>query len=199
MEDEIESSNGVSLLPLAVAILAVVLGGAALYFGLSANQRLNPLATTLEAGSSSTARMEKDLAALQTQLAELSAQQSELNKALERSRIYSSQSERALKQLAGEVQENREQLVKLAGGLNELAAGAPAKRPAAASTVDSGSDGPEVAPSGSVPGSYTIRSGDTFARIASKEGVSLQALLDANPDANPSRLQIGQVIQLPAR
>ena len=46
-------------------------------------------------------------------------------------------------------------------------------------------------------GSYTIKAGDTFGRIADKTGVNLQALLDANPDADPRRLRIGQVINLP--
>ncbi len=202
MDQEMEPSSGGSLLPLALAVLAIVLGGAALYFGLTANQRLSPLATSLEAGSSSAARLEEEISGLQTQLAELSAQQSELSRALERSRIYSSQSEQAMKRIASEVKENREQLVKLAEGLNELANSAVTRRPAVAESVES--DGGSatanaVASEARAPGTYAIKGGDTFAKIAAREGISLQALLDANPDANPSRLQIGQIIQLPGR
>ena len=45
---------------------------------------------------------------------------------------------------------------------------------------------------------YTIQSGDYFAKIAEKLDVNLQALIDANPDADPRRLRIGQVINVPA-
>ena len=123
MEEEIESPGGSAMLPIALAILAIVLGGAGLYFGLSANQQLSPLSASMEEGSSSTARLEKEMGALRTQLEEVRAQNTELRKSLERSRIYSTQSERAVKQLAGSVKENREQIVKQAERLNELVSG----------------------------------------------------------------------------
>ncbi|MBC8586976.1 LysM peptidoglycan-binding domain-containing protein [Paratissierella segnis] len=44
---------------------------------------------------------------------------------------------------------------------------------------------------------YTIRAGDTFYLIARAHGVSLDALIAANPGVNPDRLQIGQVICIP--
>lgn len=45
---------------------------------------------------------------------------------------------------------------------------------------------------------YTVRAGDNFYNIARQHGVSLQNLLDANPDVNPDQLQIGQQICVPA-
>lgn len=50
-------------------------------------------------------------------------------------------------------------------------------------------------PAGST--SYTIRSGDTFYNIARTHGISLDALIAANPGVNPDRLFIGQVICIP--
>ena len=44
---------------------------------------------------------------------------------------------------------------------------------------------------------YTIQPGDTFYQIAQRLGLSLQALLAANPQVDPNRLQIGQVICIP--
>jgi len=44
---------------------------------------------------------------------------------------------------------------------------------------------------------YTIRPGDTFYLLASRFGVSLQALLAANPGIDPNRLVVGQRICLP--
>jgi LysM repeat protein len=44
---------------------------------------------------------------------------------------------------------------------------------------------------------YVIVRGDTLAAIAHKNGVSLKALTEANPGANPKKLQIGQKLQIP--
>lgn len=202
-DDDIETSSAGGLVPVALAILAIVLGGAGLYFGLTANQRLNPLAESMDAGSSSAARLEKDIAALETKMAELSAQSSELDKALSRVRLYSTQSERAVKQLASSVQENRSEIVGLAGRINELiangarptASAAQSSRPEVATNNGSSEESTEEE---TAAGTYTIEAGDTLNKVAGKLGISLQALLDANPDADPRRLRIGQVINVPA-
>ncbi len=44
---------------------------------------------------------------------------------------------------------------------------------------------------------HVIENGDTFAKLAKKYGVSVNAIVTANPDANPSRLKIGQEIIIP--
>ncbi len=44
---------------------------------------------------------------------------------------------------------------------------------------------------------YTIKSGDTFHKIAQKNRISLSLLLTANPGIDPLTLQIGQVIKVP--
>lgn len=58
---------------------------------------------------------------------------------------------------------------------------------------------PAPAP-GPCPGGflYTIRSGDTFFSLARRFGITLQALLSANPGVDPNRLQVGQQICIPA-
>jgi LysM repeat protein len=45
---------------------------------------------------------------------------------------------------------------------------------------------------------YTIQSGDTYYGIGQRFGVSMQAIKDANPGVEPTRLQVGQVINIPA-
>ena len=58
-----------------------------------------------------------------------------------------------------------------------------------------------VAPApGPCPGgfTYTIRAGDTFFSIARRFGISVSALMAANPNVDPDRLQIGQEICVPA-
>lgn len=44
---------------------------------------------------------------------------------------------------------------------------------------------------------HTIQSGDTFGKLAKKYGVSVGAIISANPDANPSKLKVGQEIIIP--
>jgi LysM repeat protein len=44
---------------------------------------------------------------------------------------------------------------------------------------------------------YTVKAGDTPSSIAQALGVDLDALLAANPDADPSSLTVGQKLKLP--
>ena len=55
-----------------------------------------------------------------------------------------------------------------------------------------------AAPAGGAPGSHTVKSGDTLWDIARAKGVSLQALIAANPQiANPDLIYPGQQIHIP--
>lgn len=45
---------------------------------------------------------------------------------------------------------------------------------------------------------HAVQSGESFASIARRYGVKVEALQAANPGANPRRLQIGQVVNLPS-
>jgi len=47
-------------------------------------------------------------------------------------------------------------------------------------------------------GEYTVRAGDSLASIARQAGVSIPAILAANPGVNYARLQVGQKLALPA-
>lgn len=44
---------------------------------------------------------------------------------------------------------------------------------------------------------YKIQKGDTFVKLAQKLGISVDSIISANPDVNPSRLKVGQEITLP--
>lgn len=44
---------------------------------------------------------------------------------------------------------------------------------------------------------YTVRRGDSFYLIANRLGVPLRDLLEANPDVNPARLMVGDVLCIP--
>jgi LysM repeat protein len=51
----------------------------------------------------------------------------------------------------------------------------------------------------SAAGTYTVAKGDNPYKIAKKLGVSYQALLDANKIEDPTKLQIGTVLKVPAK
>ena len=205
MEDD-EIQSGGNLITISLAVFGVVLGGAALYFGLTANQRLTPLNESLAAESSSAARIQQEIASLETRLAELSAQMSDATGAINRLRAYGNQSEAAIKRLASDVGANREQIVKTAEQLNEFAASgfrAPSSQAVESASTGTGGNGSSGADASTASGSggsgatYTIQSGDTLGRIAASKGIGLQALLDANPDVDPRRLSIGRKINIP--
>ena len=60
------------------------------------------------------------------------------------------------------------------------------------------SEGPEV-PVAAGEIEYVVAKGDNFTTIASKHGVSVQAIIKANPAVDPNRMQIGQVLIIPAK
>ncbi|MEM1222737.1 MAG: LysM peptidoglycan-binding domain-containing protein [Verrucomicrobiota bacterium] len=190
------------MLPIAIAILAVVLGGAGLYFGLSANQRINPIDESISARTTSLAELEDQISIFSARFEELSAKTDELSSTLNRVKAYGNQSEQAIKKLAGELNTNRKQIVKTAEKLNELAANgfrSAAAQAAPTATASNNNDSASTAPaSGGSTTLYTIESGDYFSKIAAKTGVSLQALIDANPGVDSRRLQIGQQINIPS-
>ena len=45
---------------------------------------------------------------------------------------------------------------------------------------------------------YTVARGDNLTTIANKFGITVKALQEANPTVVPTRLQIGQKLQIPA-
>jgi hypothetical protein len=46
---------------------------------------------------------------------------------------------------------------------------------------------------------YTVKDGDTLALIAQSSGVTVSAIVQLNPDIDPSNLRVGQVLHLPPR
>ena len=201
MEDDTEPTES-SMLPLALVLLSILLGGAGLYFGLTAKQQIAPLNESVDLGTSSAARIDKQLSTIDTRIKDLSAQNAQLKETIQRLGRESSQTLREAKQAGAGVQSNRGELIELAQKLSQLAS--PGTAPVASrSRTDAVSTGNETSATETLASSgsasiYKIRPGDTFGKIASQKGLGLDALLEANPDADPRRLRIGQEINIPA-
>ena len=201
MEDHTESTEN-TMLPLALVLLAILLGCAGLYLGFTAKQQLAPLTKSADEGTSSAARIDKQLSKIDTRINELSAQNAKFKETIQRLGRESSQTLREAKQANEGVQSNRGELIELAQKVSKFATSV-AVTNASSSRLEATSTGIETSAieTFKVIGSastYKIQSGDTFGKIASQKGVKLDALLEANPDADPRRLSIGKEINIPA-
>lgn len=195
MEDDVAQPSG-NLIPVAVAMLGIVLGTAGLYFGYNANKRLNSIDTSIQDNTTSKAEIEKTIGVLEARVFEQENRILEQEQAISRLRAYLSQSEQAIKKITGEVNVNRKQI-------NELRSVAVRNSKAAndlkEQTVQTSGKPDESQARAKASRTYVIVSGDTFGRIANRFGVSVESIIDANPDADPRRLAIGQKITIPSQ
>ncbi len=84
------------------------------------------------------------------------------------------------------------------GGFGTATATATATGPAAGATVTPAAAGSATATATASDNVYFVKAGDTMAKIAKDHGVSLQALLAANPQiSDPTQIHVGQEINLP--
>ncbi len=188
-----EKSTGGNWIPGALALLALVLGGAALFFALDASRRLAPMSDSLAEGVSGVVVLEDRIGQLEEQIEELAEATEALKGRVQRSAAYSSQNEKMIRKLVEEINANRERMK----GMSEVSASGGAM-PGGGSEAETSDASASSSSASTTVGSYTIQPGDNFAKIAEQYGVSLQALLDANPGVDPRRLQIGQSIVLPS-
>jgi LysM repeat protein/HAMP domain-containing protein len=197
MEDDYDTLEdkpaGTKWMLTALALLALLLGGAALFFALDASRRLSPMSDSLSEGVSGMAGLGKQIEQMEAEVGELAEAVGSLNARMQRASAYANQNEKAIRKLTEEINANRKQIIDSAEALAGM--GSSSSGGSAMATNTGG--GATVAASTAEGGSYLIEPGDTFARIAQQMGVSLQALLDANPGVDPRRLRIGQNIVVP--
>lgn len=102
-------------------------------------------------------------------------------------------------EIRAEVVKNREAIEKLATRPTSTRSAARAESAQTESKPDTAQNSaagetPETSADGKI---HKIQSGDTFAKLAKKYNVSVEAIVKANPDANPARLKIGQKVRIP--
>lgn len=170
--DTISRDNNTSYLPVAgviVGLVALVLSAVALVKVSSAN---------------------KTLAAHEDKIVKIDNIESTANTA-------ASTADKATKDVASLVQQTQTAVNRLGEMINDASGRVTkleesAKRPA---PVAGKSSGPVVAG----PGEYVVKSGDTFAKIARAQGVSIADLTAVNPGVSSSKLQPGQKLKLPKK
>lgn len=180
MEDDFNEPS-TSLLPLALAVLALVVGGAGLYFGLSASQALQTV-EDLNTKHDTFAESAQEVAKLKDSVKILAGRNKELENTVSRLRAYGNERDKRLKSITESLDKHEK---RLAGTVAPAVVGASQANTISATTTVTA-------------GNYTIQSGDTLSSIASQAGVKLQSLLNANPGIDPRRLRIGQAITIPS-
>ena len=198
MDDAVEQSS-LATIPVALAVLGIVLGIVGLYFGFTAKQDLNVMSASMQESTAGAAQVKKALASFDSQIVGLEKQVQDQANLINRLRVYSNQREKDLKKLALELNKNRGQIETNAQQMEALKNSAvtkPSAKQAASSQTDKGSESATTAGGEQI---YTILSGDTFSKIAAKFGVSVESIIDVNPYADPRRLRVGQEIVIPAK
>ncbi|WOO40826.1 LysM peptidoglycan-binding domain-containing protein [Rubellicoccus peritrichatus] len=204
------STGSAIFIPIAIALLGVVLGGVALFLTMSGSGKSEATQSALEEATEQTTALELRLNGLEQQLAKLQSSFSDQDQKI---RVMASQTQSALNQVGQEINSSRQQITATAAKVNEIAekmqsavvARAPARaslppQDVVAAEESEQSSATAVLPNGSSIAKHrehVISGGDTFAKLSKKYQVSVDEILAANPDADPRRLQVGQRIKIP--
>lgn len=168
-----EASSGGNLVPIAISLLAFLMGGIALYLSLknSPKELAGP-----ELYDEQFERLEMKIDFLQ---AENQSLKQNLTKIVE-------QTQTAFAQVGREITNLHSHKPKAVATIKTppgTSSGSSAKREATAHSK--------------AYATHTVEPGDTFSKLAKKYQVSLDSLLQANPNANPKNLRVGQTLHVP--
>lgn len=199
-------------LGLLVGVVGIAFAIGAMVMANSASNSLDAFKAELEERPDGTVEIQNQINSIEERLVSLGAELMRINRG---NRQLRDDVQKAVEDLGREVGQNRRQLNETVSKVQELVTAlenrsAPARTAstrttttstAATAATNSGGDSGGERSGSDLPedGIYRIQSGDTLSAIATRFGVSLTELLNANPGVNPNRLQIGQQIQIPGR
>jgi len=209
--NSVASSGGNTWLPIAVGVAGIFIGATALYLSINSSSQAQSTFQDITANQQAIASLKEDINSLQTALQSVEKQNLSHEKQM---RSLTDQAQTAINQLGKEVTStqrqvsaNYENLGELATALKQLqlppaqqktAAALPTAQSTAASNPERSTSAAGV-PAGEVtkPATHTIQAGDTFEALARMYGVPPNKIIEANPNTDPNRLQIGQVVNIP--
>lgn len=224
--DDSNASGGskLPLIALLIGVIGMILGVAGMYMAAQATNALNAykaeVANKPDASVEKFDSVDKQLTGLKSQISSIEERLGTIGGqqvTLQRTdREMREQTQTAFERVSREVSANRSQIneatTKLEELMTKLASGGYGRSTATstASVAQSGSSSASGGGSGStatggsaapsVPeGVHLVQSGDTLSSIAKQYGVTLAALMAANPTVDSRRMQIGQQIVIPER
>jgi LysM repeat protein len=172
-----ESFSYLPLLALIIGLIAGVLGGVAL-------AKVSNIDKSLSEQSALVDRID----ALETELRRASTS---ADQATQRINKVANDTNAAFKQFSDAFGKLRTDFEELQAPTSTQVTASPSPASSSGGSDGAGADGSA--------GQYTVKSGDTGSKIARNAGVSLTALLNANPGVDWNRLRVGQVLNIPAR
>lgn len=176
--DNNESFSYLPVLALIIGLIAGILGGVAL-------AKVSNINKTLSDQSALADRID----ALETELRKTSTSSEQ---ATQRINKVAADTNAAFKQFS-------DAFATLRTDFEDMKVSPPPTQVASAAPSGAASSGGSDAAPAAAAGQYTVRAGDTGSKIARNAGVSLTALLNANPGVDWNRLGVGQVLNIPGQ
>lgn len=208
-----QTNNKSSFLPMALSLVALALAAAALFLAVNSAKKLDSAqeALTVKADKAIAASVEVSniapkLQSLANQINEVrSSTKTASNKTISDVKSALEYYSKLINENRALISANQEALKTIALELRDRPAKSQTRAKAQASEqqaapqeqqkTEQSEQNATAATSGAK--TYKIKSGDYLAKIAKKFKVSIKALQDANPGIEPSKLQIGQEINIP--
>jgi len=194
--EESESTSKLPLIAIALGALGIIVGIVGIAMASQAKGNIYEVRSDIEAQPDKTPELESAIADIEERLVKLG---SELVKLTRQDRQIRDDTQSAFDSVSKEIKNNREQLNELVTQFEEAVKEVKkvAEKTATASQPIQRNSSDSSTTAVAEDGIHRIQSGDTLSSIASKYGVSLNALMNANPTVNPRALQIGQRIVIP--
>ncbi|MCD8483048.1 MAG: LysM peptidoglycan-binding domain-containing protein [Verrucomicrobia bacterium] len=197
-------SRKLLLIALAVGAAGLLFGLAGMYMANQAGKRAQALSAAVEevlARPDASAELKAALADIDSRLVTFGDQIVRLNNVdrqlqdgLRRTTEATGTELRTMREALAETRTAVGDLSRVVTDLREVAASSPRVAASSASAA-AGSSAPAVTADGMRV--HTVRSGENPSRIAAAYGVTVEAIMQANPGLNPQRMQVGQQIVVP--
>lgn len=205
MEEDFQTEKTTKSSPIlmAIGVMGFGFGLTAIALSISAMVKVGSISSAMNEKIEKAATLALDIKKINDRFDALAAEVENL-KNNDNSRVDNLQKQFAstVEKIGTILSENRTNIEENRKAIEELSKRPVGKsRPKASETTQAQTDASaaaEVSSTNDTP-SYKIQAGDTFGKIAKRFGLSISAIKAANPNVESTRLQIGQVINLPVK
>ncbi len=187
-----------SLIP-ALGLLGLGVGIIALALGVLAMVKVGDTAKSMDEKIEKAAALSLDMKKISDRIDSLAAQVNDIKGASsDKVDILAKQVQSAINEIFSQLNAVKGEIAEDRKAIESIAKRSPsASAPSEAATSQPTQSPDASSESGTSTKTYVIQPGDTFGKLAKKYNVSVDAIIQANPNANPSRLRIGQEIVIP--
>lgn len=196
-----QNSGAPAFLQIALATIAIALGGAALFLAINSAKKASALSDEINEKIEKIAAAAIDVKKTSDRLDSLAAMVED-NKSADKLRIdnFGRQVQNVLENLSSNVKANRELIeanqkaIQELAGRGQRASASQSKQTQSNSSEASAKEQVQTSADGSIV--HVVEAGDTFSKIAAKYKVSVESIEKANPGVSSNRLRIGQKINV---